>query len=118
MRYAFLILLNLPITFMAMLNILTQYKLGKISKRRFKHQFAFWFLILLGLVLSFPAYNMYTGRALLDSDQLSVIDIAESTVIIYLVYIINDHRRKLEHNERLVRDLHQELSIRLSTTNE
>src|SRR4051812_10994501 len=114
MRYAFLVLLNLPITFLALLNILTQYKLKKISARRFRHQFVFWALILLALVLSFPVYNHFTGRPLFDSSQLSLIDISESTVIIYLVYIINNHRRKIEQNERLIRDLHQELSIRLS----
>lgn len=117
MRYAFLVLLNLPIIFLALLNILTQYKLRKISARRFRHQFTFWLLILLVLVLAFPLYNHFTHRALLESSQLSFMDISESTVIIYLVYIINNHRRKIEQNERLLRDLHQELSILLSSEN-
>ena len=116
MRYAFLVLLNLPIIFLALLNVLTQYKLKKISARRFRHQFTFWALILLALVFAFPIYNHLTHRALLESSHLSLIDIGESTIIIYLIYIINNHRRKIEQNERLIRDLHQELSILLSDT--
>jgi energy-coupling factor transporter transmembrane protein EcfT len=104
MRYAFLFLLNLPVILMAMLNILTQYKLKKISKRRFTHQFYFWLLVLLALLLSFPVYNSIHGKALLSSSQLSLIDITESTAIIYLVYIINNLRRKIEQNERFFRD--------------
>jgi len=115
MRYIFLVILNLPITGLAMLNILTQYKLGKISKRRFTHQFIFWVVVLAALVLSFPLYNMSRNKPILESSKLSLIDIFESTIIIYLVYIINNHRRKIEQNERLIRDLHQEISIRLST---
>lgn len=114
MRYVFLVLINLPVILMAMLNILTQYKLKKISRRRFTHQFTFWSLVLVALILSFPVYNALNHRPILSSNSLSIIDIAESTAIIYLVYIINDHRRKIEQNERLIRDLHQEISIKLS----
>lgn len=114
MRYVFLVILNLPITLLALLNILTQYKLKKISARRYRHQFTFWILVLLVLVLAFPLYNYITHRPLLDSSQLSLMDISEATAIIYLVYIINNQRRKIEQNERFIRDLHQEMSIRLS----
>jgi hypothetical protein len=114
MRYALLVLLNLPIILLAVTNLLTQYKLGKISVSRFRHQFVLWVFILIVLIASFPVYNHLTGKPPLDSSQLSLFDILEATAIVYLIYIINNHRRKLEQNERLIRDLHQELSIKLS----
>ena len=114
MRYIILILLNAPIIILALVNIITQYKLGRISTRRFHHQLVLWLIIITVLVASFPAYNRLNGKALFDSSSLSLFDIVQTTVIIYLIYIINNFRRKIEQNERTLRDLHQELSIRLS----
>jgi len=95
-------------------NIITQYKLKKIERKRFRFQILLWMVILVVLIGSFPLYNYTIGKPLLDSTELSLFDIAETTAIIYLIYIINDHRRKLERSERTIRDLHQEISIRLS----
>ena len=118
MRYLILVLLNLPIILLALINILTQYKTRKISVNRFRQQVILWFIILIVLVGSYPIYNHLNGRYILDSDQLSFLDIIQTTILIYLIYIINNHRRKLEQNEKLIRELHQEISIRLSSENE
>jgi hypothetical protein len=117
MRYALLLLLTAPIVLMALLNILTQYKMKRISKSRLVHQFILWTLISTLLVASFPVYNLVNGKPLLDSSYLSLLDILQTTAIVYLVYIINNFRRKIEQNERTIRDLHQEVSINLSSRN-
>jgi len=117
MRYALLLLLTSPIVLMALLNILTQYKMKRISKPRFMHQFMLWILISTLLLASFPVYNLVNGKPLLDSSDLSLFDILQTTAIIYLIYIINNFRRKIEQNERTIRDLHQEISINLSSRN-
>lgn len=114
MRYGFLLLLNLPIILLALMNIITQYKLKKVERSRFRVQLTLWLLILVALVSSFPLYNYLTGKSPLDSSELSLFDIAQTTAIIYLIYIVNEYRRKIERSERLIRDLHQELSIKLS----
>lgn len=115
MRYLILVLLNLPVIFLAFLNILTQYKLKTISKARFRRQILLWLAILVVLIGSFPAYNMLTSKSLFDSNELTLFDIFQTTAIIYLIYIINHQRQKIEKSEKFVRDLHQELSIRLSS---
>lgn len=117
MRYIILVLLNAPIIFIALLNTLTQYKLGKINKRRFIRQFLLWITISIVVISSFPLYNLAIGQPIFDSAELSLFDIAQTTTLIYLLYVINNQRRKLDANERLVRELHQEISIRLSATN-
>lgn len=114
MRYIILVLLNLPIIILALVNIITQYKMEKVEPKRFRFQIIWWIAILIILIGSFPAYNLWSGHALLDSRELSLFDIVQTTAILYLIYIINDHRRKIERSERLIRDLHQEISIRLS----
>lgn len=114
MRYILLILLNLPIIFLALLNVVTQYKMGRTPRKRFGRQLLLWVIILTILVSSFPMYNLVTNRPLLDSTDLSAFDIVEITVIIFLIYTSNNQRRKLEQTERRLNDLHQELSINLS----
>ena len=117
MRYVILVLLNLPIIFIALVNIVTQYKLKKVSPNRFRHQIILWLLIMIILIGSFPLYNALTGRPMLDSSELSLFDIAQTTIIIFLIYSINNQRQRQDQNERRLRELHQELSIRLSSKN-
>lgn len=116
MRYLALIMLNLPVIMVALVNIVTQYKLRKVSRSRFRHQLLVWSAILLVLVGSFPLYNLLHGRAAFDSAELSLFDIVQTTVIILLFYIANAHRQRHDQLERRLRDLHQALSIHLSAT--
>lgn len=114
MRYIILVLLNMPIILLALMNIVTQYKLKKVSRGRFRHQFILWITILVVLIGSFPIYNILTGRTPLNSDELSLFDIVQTTAIVFLFYIINNQRQRLDQTERRMRSLHQELSIKLS----
>lgn len=114
MRYIILVLLNLPVILLALVNIVIQYKMKKISVNRFRHQIILWLVILVVLVASFPAYNYFAGKYILDSSELSLFDIVQTTAIIYMVYTLNNQRRRIEQNERVIRDLHQEISIKLA----
>jgi len=117
MRYLILILLNLPVILVALANVLTQYKMNRISKSRFRRQFFLWIVILVVLVASFPVYNLVVNGPLLDSHDLSLLDIVQTTAIVYLFYIANDLRRRLDKSDKTFRDLHQEISIKLSSKN-
>ena len=114
MRYIILVLLNTPIILLALVNIVTQYKLKKVSKGRFRHQFILWLVVLILLIGSFPVYNMLNGHEPLNSDELSLFDIVQTTAIVFLFYVINNQRQRLDQTEKRLKDLHQELSIRLS----
>ena len=114
MRYLFLILLNVPIILLALVNIITQYKLGKVSRNRFRNQLVIWLMALIIIIGSFPIYNLLIGRAPLDSHELSLFDIVEITVIVLLIYAVNNQRQRADLTEKRLRNLHQELSIRLS----
>ena len=114
MRYLILVLLNLPIILVALVNIVTQYKLKKVSAGRFRHQLILWIVIMVVLIGSFPLYNMANGKAAFDSEELSLFDIVQTTAIILLFYIVNNQRQRNDQIERRLRELHQELSIKLS----
>lgn len=115
MRYIILVILNIPIIILAIFNIITQYKMKKVTRKRLVHQTVLWLLTLIILICSFPFYNYITGKPLLDSSELSLFDITQTTVIIMLFYILNGQRRKLERTEKTMRDLHQEISIKLAS---
>ena len=117
MRYIILILLNIPIIMLALVNIVTDYKLKKISVNRFRNQIFLWILILIVVIGSFPVYNILVGRPPLDSNELSLFDIIQTTIIIFLLYAINSQRQRIEQNEQRLKKLHQEISIRLSEKN-
>lgn len=114
MRFLILLLLNVPIISIALLNLITRYKLRKVTKRRFKIQMILWATLLVVLIASFPLYNLVLGKPLFDSNDLTAFDIVQTTAIISLIYVVNTMRQKAEWNEKTIRDLHQELSIKLS----
>ena len=115
MRYMILVLLNTPIILLALINIITQYKLHKVSSSHFRHQILLWTIILVVVIGSFPLYNSLGDRHPFDSTELSSFDIVQTTAIVFLLYIMNSQRQRIDQNERRLRDLHQELSIKLSS---
>jgi quinol-cytochrome oxidoreductase complex cytochrome b subunit len=114
MRYIILILLNIPIILLALVNFITRYKLKRIEKIRLRRQVIIWLIILIILIGSFPVYNILSNKPLLDSSELSLFDIFQTTAIIFLFYIVNNQRQKIDQTERRVQDLHQALSIKLA----
>lgn len=114
MRYLLLLLLNLPVILLALMSIVTQYKMNRMSRERFRSQMILWSVALVVIICSFPIYNLIVGKPLLDSAELSLFDIFEITIIVVLVYSLNNQRQRVERNEKTLRDLHQELSIKLS----
>lgn len=114
-RYLLLFLLNLPLILLAILGLITQYKLGRSSKRRLYVQLSVWVLIAIGLLTAEPIYNWLFTQGLTQTESLSLFDVVQITAIILLFYIANRTRAKLEALDRRVHDLHRELSIRLSS---
>lgn len=115
MRYITLVLLNLPVVILAFVSLLTKYKTSRIDKQRFKSQILLWIGIFIVVVGSFPIYNLLSGNPPLQSDELSLFDIVQTTVIVLLIYIINSQRQRIDRFDTRLRDLHQELSIQLSS---
>jgi len=114
MRYIILVALNLPVIFIALVNLITQYKMHRVSRQRFVRQVLVWLLILIILVGSFPLYNHLDGRPIFYSGELTIFDIVQTTTLIFLFYVINHQRQQIERTEATLRELHQELSIKLS----
>lgn len=113
-RYVLLLLLNIPFIVAGFISALTQFKLGKLSRRRFLAQTAVWCIILIGLILAEPLYTWLYSHDLTETEPLSLFDVIQITAIVILFYLANRARSKIEDMEKRLRDLHQELSIVLS----
>jgi hypothetical protein len=114
-RYILLLLLNLPFVSMAILSAITQYKLGRSTKRRMIIQTLVWIIVIVGLALAQPIYEWLSSHKLTDTEPLSLFDVIQITSIVIIFYIANRTRAKVEVLEKRVQDLHQELSIQIST---
>jgi len=114
-RYLLLFILNVPFILTGILSIVTQYKTNHATRGKLISQLIIWLIILTGLILAQPVFNWLFINKLTESDSLSLFDVVQITAIVLLFYITNRMRLKLEITERRFQDLHQELSIKLST---
>jgi hypothetical protein len=113
-RYLILAILNTPLVLAALLSGLVEYKMGKISRRSFIRQIIIWLVIFTGIACAKPIYEFLFSNGLTQTEPLSLFDVIQITGIIYVLFMANRSRIKIEILERRIQDLHQELSIRLS----
>lgn len=113
-RYLILVLLNAPLVIAALLGALVDYKLKKLTGKKFVVQILVWIVIFVGLASARPIYEFLFSNNLTETEPLSLFDVIEITGIILVLFMANRSRIKLETMERRVQDLHQELSIRIS----
>lgn len=116
-RYLLLVILNMPFVTMGIVSSTTQYKIGRLSKNNYLFQLLFWIFITLSLILAEPIYNSLYSSGLTSTESLSLFDVIQITAIIILLYGVNRARIKIESMERRFREMHQEISIRLSRKN-
>lgn len=117
-RYTLLLLFTLPFIIAALVNNVTQFKLHHISRTRFIVRSLLWILVLVGLAFTEPIYTWLFTNNLTQTESLSLFDVVQITGIVMLFYLVNRLRQKAEVLERRLRDLHQEISIRLSSKDE
>lgn len=117
-RYLLLFLLNLPFVLAGVLSAITTYKVNRTPKKRFVTQIIIWTLLLIGLITAEPFYNWLFSNNLTQTEPLSLFDVAQITAIIVVFYIANRSRLRIDALEKRVYDLHQELSIKLSSNKE
>ena len=104
----------MPLVVVALTSALVDFKLGKLSKKKFIVQVLGWTFIFAGLASAQHIYDYLFTSKLTQSEPLSLFDVIQITGIITVLFMANRSRIKVESLERRVQDLHQELSIRLS----
>lgn len=113
-RYLILVILNLPLIVAGLLGSLIDFKTNKINRGKYIFQSVLWLGILACLAMTQPVYSFLHSHHLTKTDSMSLFDVIEITGIIYILFMANRSRIKLDLMERRLQDLHQELSIKLS----
>lgn len=113
-RYLILVLLNLPLILAGLLGSLIDFKTNKINRSKYIFQTVLWLLIFAGLALTEVVYNFLYTHHLTKTNSMTLFDVIEITGIIYILFMANRSRIKLDSMERRMQDMHQELSIKLS----
>ncbi len=98
-----------------MINTVVGYKLGRMTRRRMVVGLFFWGFLLAALLLVKPIYEFLFSNQLTQTEPLSLFDVIQITGIIFTLFIANRAYGKVDQLEKRVQDLHQELSIQLST---
>lgn len=113
-RYTILIILNAPLVLAGFLSALVGYKMKLVGKKRFLLRCLLWLGIFAGLVFAEPLYRFLFSNNLTATEPLSLFDVAQITGIIFTLFIASQAYARVDLLERRTRDLHRELSIRLS----
>ena len=113
-RYLILLILNTPLILAALLSALVDFKMRKLTRRKFSAQVLIWLIIFGGLAAAQPVYEFLFSNQLTKTEPLSLFDVIQISGIIVVLFIANRSRIKVERLERRVQDLHQEISIKLS----
>jgi len=108
------LILNTPLVLAGLSIALVDYKLDKTTNKKFAVQVIIWLIIFSGIASAKFIYEFLFSNHLTQTEPLSLFDVIEITGIIFVLFIANRSRIKLEALERRVQDLHQELSIQLS----
>jgi hypothetical protein len=104
----------LPLVFASLLSALVNYKLRKYTFKKYLWQNLIWLTILVGLASTKYIYEFLFSNQLTQTEPLSLFDVVQITGIVTVLYMANRARLKIDALEVRLRDLHQELSIRLS----
>lgn len=113
-RYVLLILINLPLILIGILNAIVSYKLGRSNKKHLIFRLILWLGILAGLVFAEPIYYFLFSKGLTQTEPLSLFDVIQITGIIIVLFVASQAYARTTVLEKQIRDLHQELSIRIS----
>lgn len=113
-RYLLLVLFCLPLIIAGLAGALVDFKTKVLSRNRFILNTVFWLIVLGGLISARFIYLWLYTHHHTTTSSMSLFDVIEFTAIIYLLYGLSRARARQMVAERRLRDMHRELSIRLS----
>lgn len=113
-KYLLLILLNAPIILAGLVRSVVTLKLRHTTRDKAYIRILVWLLALVVIVFAQPLYDYLIANNLTDSSPLSIFDVAQITAILLTFFVAMRAYNKAEIMDQKYRQLHQELSIRLS----
>ncbi len=110
-KYVLLILINLPLLAIGIIDAVSSYKTGRMSRRRCIVQLLFWISIGVGLMLLEPIYNTLIQYNLTNSAPLSLFDIVLLTLLLFCLFLIKKSNETITRLNRKISRLHESIVI-------
>ena len=114
-KYNLLIILNVPFVVFGLIKAWTMYKKHIVNRLGLFLRLFFWLMIAAGLIFDREIYNFLLFHHLTDSVPLSLADVVLTTGIIFSLFLCIRIYTKLDLLERRVDELHEQLSLRMSS---
>ncbi len=114
-KYVLLVVLNLPFVIFGFIRALVMYRIGSLQRIGFVVRLLFWSFVLCGLVFAEPIYNFLFMNNLTDTTPLSLADVLLVTGVIFTLSLCLRLYARIDTLEKRVSDLHENLSITIST---
>jgi predicted membrane channel-forming protein YqfA (hemolysin III family) len=110
-KYAILVIVNLPLLFIAIVGTLTNYKTGRISRKKATTEVLFWLAIGLLLVLVEPLYNTLIRHNLTNSAPMNIFDVGLLTLFVLSLLFIKQSNEKVSQLNKKVARMHESIVL-------
>ncbi len=116
-KYTLLVVLNLPFVVFGLFKAWTMYRGRVFNRFGLALRLCFWLAIAIGLIFDRAIYSFLLTHHLTDSVPLSITDVVLTTGIVFCLFLCMRIYTKLDMLERRFDELHERLSIRMSSKN-
>jgi hypothetical protein len=110
-KYAILVIVNLPLLLIAIVGAMTNYKTGRISKRKATIEIVFWLIVGVLLVLIEPLYNTLIRHNLTNSAPMNIFDVGLLTLFIMSLLLIKHINEKVTRLNRKISRMHESIVL-------
>jgi hypothetical protein len=111
-KYNVLIYLTAPVLILFFFRIIDNYKRRRISFKSTAILLLFWLILTTGLIFNKYLFDFIRSSKLSDSTPLSLYDVVQISLIIFLIYIAFRHSFKIEELKNKITKLNQEIALR------
>lgn len=111
-KYNVLIYLTAPVIILFFFRIIDNYKRRRISFKSMAILLLFWLILTTGLIFNKYLFDFIRSSKLSDSTPLSLYDVVQISLIIFLIYIAFRHSFKIEELKNKITKLNQEIALR------
>lgn len=116
-KYQLLILLNMPFVIFGLLKTYSLHASGSLSRLAYGIRMVFWLVVGTGILFTQQIYSFLVHRSLTDSLPPTLLDVTELTGLVLCITLCLRLYTKLDVAEKRLSDMHERLSIELSTKN-
>lgn len=115
-KYALLVIFNMPFVLFGLLKAFTMYKSGILTRFSLLLRIVFWTIFGAGIIFAENIYDFLSRHDLSDTTPLSLAEVMLVTGVTFCLFLCLRLYSKLEITERRLTELHEALSIKLSSS--